>query len=110
MTIFSCLSLEHNLLRTFKQLKCLKNSRNVFFKRHFHSMSKDLRSNKSYISIKIPNNNNVSNGKFTKFFKRDVVNANDKVQKIQKSEWSRLFSLAKPEKWNLMGMVNNRQC
>lgn len=74
-------------------------------------MSKKISENKTYIAVEIPENvNNTTNrrSKFLNIFKRKEDNktpdiAPVKTSTINKSDLKRLFSLAAPEKWKLMG-------
>uniref|UniRef100_A0A0U9HVI2 ATP-binding cassette sub-family B member 10, mitochondrial n=1 Tax=Chrysomela populi TaxID=154003 RepID=A0A0U9HVI2_CHRPP len=94
----------HNLTT----LKCLKFfsslGRQQFNLRKFSNMSQKINQNKTYISVEIPEVNNVAGKGFTRIFrrkvKRDVANTS-----IDKSQIKRLFSLAKPEKWKLTGAI-----
>lgn len=103
MTIFSCLTIEHNLSRVIKQIKYFNviNHKNVTIKRNFGNMSKKLDSSKTYVSIKIPQDDKT--GRFLKLFRKRPTTLSNSGENVRKTEWSRLFSLAKPEKWNLMG-------
>lgn len=77
-----------NFTRTFKQ---------------YFGMPKKVNANKTYVTIKIcegqPGN---ATGTFSKFLRRSKSTyPPTKPDKLKKSELRRLFSLAKPEKWNL---------
>lgn len=65
-------------------------------------MTQKINQNKTYIAVNVPSEIN-TNGR-SRFFGLFKRNSSSSVKKEQ-SEYARLFSLAKPEKWNLLGKL-----
>lgn len=72
-------------------------------------MTQKISQNKTYVAVNVPaetqTNNNSS--KLLGIFKRNASTGAKKDKGEKTSEYARLFSLAKPEKWNLLGNENN---
>lgn len=112
-----CLVLgKHNLTTSLKCLKHVNRSLlpNKFIIRNFKNMSQKISQNKTYIAVNIPENaNNATRRTFWSHFKRDASTKTKKEVKtdvpeaprLNKADLARLFSLAKPEKWRLIGIL-----
>lgn len=67
-------------------------------------MTQKISQNKTYVAVNVPGEANANNSrKLFGIFKRNASGVKKEVQGEKKSEYARLFSLAKPEKWNLLG-------
>lgn len=67
-------------------------------------MSQKISQSKSYVAIPVPQNSasNIPGKRFSSFFRRNIK-TNKASDKSKKSEVARLLSLAKQEKWSLVG-------
>jgi hypothetical protein len=107
MNIICLLVSRHNLKTS---LKCLKRVKNRVLVGDLRSMSQKVDKNKTYIAVNIAEN---SNGAVRRTFlsrfrrnastndKKDAVSA---APRLNKTDLARLLSLAKPEKWKLIGI------
>lgn len=85
-----------------KSFKCYTISNSLISCRQFFRMAKRMNENKTYVAIKIGETvNSKPTGTISKFFRRAKSTEASKADGLKKSELRRLFSLAKPEKWNL---------
>lgn len=73
-------------------------------RRNFTGMSQKVQKNgREYLAIKIPEKGSGGGGRCCSFlFKRY---ASGRISNLDKSELKRLFSLAKPERWKLLGKL-----
>lgn len=86
-----------------KTIKCYKVSTSPVHIRQFFRMSKKVNENKTYVAIKISEsaNKDTPSG-ISKIIKRSKsTESKANTNNLKRSELRRLFSLAKPEKWNL---------
>ncbi|XP_025835242.1 ATP-binding cassette sub-family B member 10, mitochondrial [Agrilus planipennis] len=77
-------------------------SKQIYIKR-FHAMTDKSNTRKSYVTVNVLQSESVnSSTRVRKFFQR---HRSTKTQRLKKADLSRLFSLAKSEKWTLFGAV-----
>lgn len=70
-------------------------------------MTQKISQNKTYVAVNVPSTTNAStSNKLFSVFKRKS-SAATKPESEKKSEYARLFSLAKPEKWNIVGKLES---
>ncbi|XP_063927560.1 ATP-binding cassette sub-family B member 10, mitochondrial isoform X1 [Zophobas morio] len=111
MNIVCLLVSRHNLKTS---LKCFKHVNNGIVPcksiiRSLKSMAQKVSQNKTYVAVNIPENaNHATKKKFWGFLKRD--NSTKKggapaAPRLNKHDLLRLLSLAKPEKWRLIGAI-----
>lgn len=93
-------------------IRGLNSSRNPFrvyslFRNACGKMTQKISQNKTYVAVNVPAETQTNNasGRFFRLFRRNTSTARkiDGGGGEKKSEYLRLFSLAKPEKWNLLG-------
>lgn len=112
MSVYSsilCCGLKSNL---FNSLKLIKNVNNKVYllkqlpNRKFCNMASKPLQKQSYIAINVPKDiNQPHRSRFAIFFRR-CSHKPPKDARLKKADLIRLFSLAKPERWKLLGKLN----
>lgn len=85
-------------------LNSLKNATTLYslFRNARGRMTQKISQNKTYVAVNVPNTvNSNTSSKLFGVFRRNSSTA--KADEKKQSEYARLFSLAKPEKWNILG-------
>lgn len=91
----------------YSALNSFRSANRVYslFRNASGKMTQKISQNKTYVAVNVPTTSNSNtSSKLFGVFKRNSSIAK-KAEGEKKSEYARLFALAKPEKWNLLGNI-----